>query len=160
KQDWRVWAALGLVLLVLVFLFLVIKKHGRDAFIFVILFGIGVCINLVLKEIIGRDRPTFDPLILEPYYSFPSGHAMNAFVFYFALVVYIYRFSRNFTFALTGLVVNTLIVLFIGISRVYLGVHYVSDVLAGFVAGLWWVATALVIDKTLFVFWRRKRNST
>lgn len=149
-----------LIILVMIFLLLVIKKHGRAALVFVLIFSVGVGVNLLLKEAIGRARPTLDPLIVENFYSFPSGHAMNAFVFYTTLVLYVYRFSRSFRLTILSLVINWTIVLLVGVSRVYLGVHYVSDIFAGLIAGLWWIATALVIEKTLFIFWRRKRNTT
>jgi undecaprenyl-diphosphatase len=141
-----------LVLLVIVALILILKRHGRDALIFVLIVGVGIVLNLVLKEVIARARPDISPLIHEEFYSFPSGHAMNSFVFYGSVALYAYRHIKRRTVSLTVIVLCGMIVTMIGISRVYLGVHYPTDVIAGLIAGFWWVVTALIIEKSLYLY--------
>lgn len=89
-------------------------------------------INLIIKMIVHRNRPLDIGLIVETSYSFPSGHAMISMAFYGFLIYLIYHKVKNpgkkfFCCTLLGL-----IIIFIGFSRIYLGVHYTSDVLAGY----------------------------
>ena len=133
-------------------LYLLRKKYFHDAALFGFTFVTGVLLNLLLKHVIARARPDIEPLIHEIFYSFPSGHSMNAFVFYSLLAYLTYHFTKDRF--LTGVVsvICTGIILFIGISRVYLGVHYPSDVLAGYLAGAGWFLTVLVIDRTIVAY--------
>ena len=93
-------------------------------------------INQVLKFIVQRPRPTDFKLIDESGYSFPSGHAMISVAFYGYLIFLIYKYIKNkiIKFLLISLLV--ILIIIIGISRIYLGVHYTSDVLAGFLISL------------------------
>jgi len=135
-----------------IFFVLLIKKHKHEAVLFSLAFFTGFVINVVLKEYFARARPDISPLSLEILASFPSGHAMNSFVFYSFLVLLIHRlFKRKITTWAFG-VVFSILVLLIGASRIYLGVHYPSDVVAGFVAAFFWAVTVLVIEKTLLIF--------
>ena len=143
-----------LVLLALVSLLLVLKRHGRDAVVFVLIVGIGIAINLFMKELIARARPDIAPLVYEKLYSFPSGHAMNAFVFYSSVALYMYRNSARKILTRITTAMCILIIILIGISRIYLGVHYPTDVLAGLIGGFWWVVTALVVEKSLHLYTR------
>lgn len=149
-----------LILLVGIFLFSIVKKHKREAFRVMLVVLLGVIINLILKEIIGRERPTASPLMLEPLYSFPSGHSMNAFVFYSMLVLYVRRVSRSWRLTAISASVNGCIIVLIGLSRVYLGVHYLTDVLAGFLAGFCWITIALVVEKSAALLSMRRKNTT
>lgn len=144
-----IWLTIASVALML---FLILKKYYRAALIFIFTFSTGVLLNLLLKHIIARARPEIEPLLEEIFYSYPSGHSMNAFIFY-ALVAYLtYHISRNLPVSLGVVFVSSILILSIGISRIYLGVHYPSDVLAGFLGGTVWFLTVLVITKTLTVF--------
>ncbi len=93
-------------------------------------------INQVLKFIVQRPRPTDFKLIDESGYSFPSGHAMISVAFYGYLIFLIYKYIKNkiIKFLLISLLV--ILIIIIGVSRIYLGVHYTSDVLAGFLISL------------------------
>ena len=123
------------------------KKHKKDAlnFAFILLFGI--ILNLILKDMFQRPRPDVAPLVYESTYSFPSGHAMNSFVFYTTLVYFIFRKYRNKKIFLNFTIICGLLILAIGVSRIYLGVHYPSDVIAGFAAGLLWFTCVLIFEK-------------
>ena len=142
-------AGYTIVALLLFVLFLIFRHHQKEAIIFIILMIMGIGINLGLKSNISRPRPAIAPLISENTYSFPSAHAMNSFVFYFALCFYIYHFTGNKKISFIFVLVAILLVLMIGFSRVYLGVHYPSDVLAGYLIGFFWLTVIYVIEKTL-----------
>lgn len=131
---------------------LIIKKYKREAiFLFLTISG-GYVINLSLKYLLKIPRPTIDPIYIEKFYSFPSGHAMNAFIFYAALAYLTYHFTKNRTLSIFSTVIAGTLIFLIGFSRIYLGVHYPSDVIAGFIAGFWWVVTTIVLDKTLVFY--------
>jgi membrane-associated phospholipid phosphatase len=110
----------------------------------VIAAGGSVMLLLLLKALIARPRPYVEhPLLLETYYSFPSGHAMEAVVLYGMLAYFAMLALRPWQ-ARTAVVFGTsLLVLLIGFSRIYLGVHYFSDVVAGFAAGGVWLSICI-----------------
>ena len=101
-------------------------------------------LNLLLKNLFARPRPSFeDSLLLETTYSFPSGHAMESLVAY-GMVAYFAVLALRSWRARAAVVFGTaLLVLLIGFSRMYLGVHYFSDVLAGFAAGGVWLSALI-----------------
>ena len=98
-----------------------------------------VGLNYVLKEVVQRPRPEGFRLVAESGYSFPSGHSMVSMAFYGLLIWMVWHYEKNrllrflFVLALTGIIV------LVGVSRIYLGVHYASDVLAGFAVALVWI---------------------
>ncbi|MFA5025923.1 MAG: phosphatase PAP2 family protein [Candidatus Shapirobacteria bacterium] len=134
---------------ILVVILLIWEKHKREALAFTIILVMGVILNLILKEVIQRSRPEIMPLVIETSYSFPSGHAMNSSVFYLAMAFYVYHFTRKKKLSLIITVMAMTLMLLIGFSRVYLGVHYPSDVVAGYVVGTWWLITAILISKSV-----------
>ncbi|MBP9719189.1 MAG: phosphatase PAP2 family protein [Candidatus Levybacteria bacterium] len=140
-----------LALAIITTILLLWKKHRKDAIMFSFIFFSAVGLNLILKEIFQRPRPD-EPLIIESLYSFPSGHAMNSFVFYAALTYFVFRHMKNRKLGMLFSFLAGLLVLLIGISRVYLGVHYASDVIAGFLAGLCWMGVVILIEKTVLFF--------
>ena len=103
-------------------------------------------LNSFLKNWISRPRPDTDLHLVEATsFSYPSGHAMSAMAFYGFLVYLTFKFIRP-VWAKTFLVLLlTSLILAIGSSRVYLGVHYPSDVAAGFVAGATWLILCLLL---------------
>ena len=139
---------------IIIYLF---KKRRRDALIYSFILYTGVILNVVLKEIFQRPRPHHLPLISEDFYSFPSGHAMNSFVFFAAFSYFILRETSNKKITIIVSTISILLVLLIGISRIYLGVHYPSDVIAGYIAGFIWFLSAILLDKT--VIFERLRKS-
>lgn len=137
-----------LAIAVLIVIFFVWEKHKREALAFAIILVMGLGINVSLKQMIQRSRPTMSPLVVEKSYSFPSGHAMNSSVFYLAISFYTYHFTRKKKLSLMATAVAIVLILLIGFSRVYLGVHYPSDVVAGYIVGVWWLITAILISKS------------
>lgn len=102
--------------------------------------GGAVLINQVLKSLVHRPRPEGFRLIDETGYSFPSGHSMVAMAFYGFLVYLIWHYEKDNVKRWLWCCCLSLTIVGIGVSRVYLGVHYASDVLAGFLISLAWLA--------------------
>ena len=137
---------------VVILLFLLYKNHRKEAVLFSLIVLMGAIINSLLKIIIQRPRPTFLPLIIEKDYSFPSGHSMDSFVFFITVAYFAYHFTRNKKLSTIISIVCIILIILIGISRIYLGVHYPSDVLGGYIAGLLWFLTIIVLDRTFTLF--------
>ena len=93
---------------------------------------VATVLNLVLKNIVQRPRPTEYRMINETGYSFPSGHSMVSMAFYGFLIYLIYKQVENKKVKWGLIIALSILIVTIGISRIYLGVHYTSDVLAGF----------------------------
>ena len=93
-------------------------------------------LSQALKIIIQRPRPTEYRIINETGYSFPSGHSMVSMAFYGFLIYLIYKNIKNKYLKISLIVILSLLIVMIGISRIYLGVHYTSDVCAGFLVSL------------------------
>ena len=93
-------------------------------------------LNQIFKFILQRPRPTENRIINENGYSFPSGHSMISMAFYGYLIYLIYKYVKNKYIKWISIVVLSLLICTIGISRIYLGVHYTSDVLGGFLISI------------------------
>ena len=106
--------------------------------------------NQLLKRIVERPRPEGFRIVEELGYSFPSGHSMVSMAFYGLFIYFIYKKVKNKYIKWTSISVLTLLIALIGISRVYLGVHYASDVLAGFLLSISYLGLFTHIIKTSF----------
>lgn len=93
-------------------------------------------LNQLLKAILQRPRPTEYRIVEETGYSFPSGHSMVSMAFYGYLIYLIYKYVKNKYIKWISIVLLSILVCSIGISRIYLGVHYTSDVLGGFLISM------------------------
>ena len=126
-----------------------------------VLAGVGAeIITVGLKHGFQRDRPFFsDPLATESSYSFPSGHASVSLAVYGTLGFIAARHlgSRRAQFAV--LAGTTVLVLLIGFSRLYLGVHFLSDVIAGYSLGIAWVALCVVLLQLRLRLKERRQTS-
>lgn len=94
--------------------------------------GIVTILNQIIKFIMQRPRPTEFRIIEETGYSFPSGHSMVSLAFYGYLIYLIYKYINNKHLKRTLIIILSVLICIIGVSRIYLGVHYTSDVLGGF----------------------------
>ena len=118
-----------------IILFILIKNKKIGVSIFSNL-AIITALNQLLKNILQRPRPTEYRIIEETGYSFPSGHSMISMAFYGYLIYLIYKYVKNKYVKWTSMVLLSLLICSIGISRIYLGVHYTSDVLGGFLISI------------------------
>lgn len=135
-----------IIFLLLLFLFLVYKKRFQKLFILVFSLSAGLLSEVIIKNIIGRARPT-NSLINITRHSFPSGHATIAIIF-FILLIYCFKDDiKNKLLKVIFIFFNVVLFLFIGFSRIYLDVHWFSDVLAGFSLGLFWLSFFILIFK-------------
>ena len=92
--------------------------------------------NLLLKNIIRRNRPVGYRLVEETGFSFPSGHSMASKAFYGLIIYLVFKYVKNKYAKIALCTFLSILIVAIGISRIYLGVHYASDVLAGFMISL------------------------
>ncbi len=127
-----------------ILLLLVLRRKYKAALIVGAAVGGAAILNLVLKFIFERARPDlWDQLIMETSYSFPSGHAMISSALGIAIIIAFW----NTRYRLVTLILSTLYILIIGFSRLYLGVHYPTDILAGWlVTGAWLVIIMVIVD--------------
>jgi membrane-associated phospholipid phosphatase len=110
----------------------------------------GMLLNLVLKHIFQRQRPTLDdPLLTLATYSFPSGHTVGATLFYGVLACYLVRRTRTWPRRASIVAAAVLMVMLVALSRMYLGVHYLSDVIAAALEGGAWLAVCITAVSTL-----------
>lgn len=112
--------------------------------------------NVVLKKVINRARPDLEHLVAVSTLSYPSGHAMSAAAFYGFLMYLSFRLSGSFWFKVLSFIVLGALIFLIGLSRVYLGVHYPSDVIAGFVGGMIWVTFCVVLFNIIDLYRQRE----
>jgi membrane-associated phospholipid phosphatase len=148
----------GVGLGIIVFLVYREKNWQPRVAVWVIALLGGQLLNLALKAWFARPRPVFDnPIATAAFYSFPSGHAMMSIITYglaaYFLIVNTQRRSRK----LLILTITVLIVALVGLSRLYLGVHYLSDVGAGYAAGGVWLITCITALDFLKFRENRKR---
>lgn len=106
--------------------------------------GGGALLNLALKNLIHRPRPDYDQALVYAWgYSFPSGHTMGAVLFYGFIAVMVAAHAPRWRWRLLAPPLALLPIVSIGLSRVYLGAHYLSDVTAAAAAGVAWLALCL-----------------
>jgi undecaprenyl-diphosphatase len=134
---------------------LIWRRHRHEALFLAVSMAGSLVLNQSLKLIFQRPRPQLAWAHVQPEYSFPSGHAMNSIVFYVAvaLIAWILWGRRV---GLIATVLAIVLALLIGTSRIYLGYHYFTDVLGGFLAGAaWLIIVAAALDGGLWLSrWR------
>jgi membrane-associated phospholipid phosphatase len=141
--------------IVLVIYFLIKKHRWYSIKVPVVAIG-GVLLMFVLKALFNRPRPLIP--LLEPVkgLSFPSGHAMMSVSFYGLLIVLVWENTQNRVLKWGLTIFLVLFILFIGFSRIYLRLHYFSDVIAGFSAGIIWLTVSIWTVRRIERFSRRK----
>lgn len=108
-------------------------------------------LNVGIKALVQRPRPEGFRLVAETGFSFPSGHSMAAMAFFGLVVWLVWHYERDRHKRAVLTCAFGFLILMIGISRIYLGVHYASDVLGGFCAALIWLAFYTRIAVPLFL---------
>ncbi|MDO6473278.1 phosphatase PAP2 family protein [Maribacter sp. 1_MG-2023] len=108
--------------------------------------------NMVLKRFIDRARPGIEHLISVETLSYPSGHAMSAMAFYGFLIFLVTKFNIQKVMKYVLMITLITIILSIGISRVYLEVHFPSDIAGGFIAGFIWVVFCVLVFDLIELF--------
>jgi undecaprenyl-diphosphatase len=110
--------------------------------------------NLILKQIINRARPVVEHLVTVETLSYPSGHAMMAMAFYGILIYLLWQFPWNKLLKYFLTIILVTLILSIGFSRIYLGVHFPSDIAGGYIAGFIWVIFCIIIFNLIRIFRR------
>ena len=138
----EVWAMVCLSLLLIAYLML--KRLNIEALFFAIAMGLSSTLNPLLKNIFDRERPTLLRLIDISGFSFPSGHAMGSAAFFGSAMYIANRTMKGRSKAfMVGL--SALFIIMISTSRVYLGVHYPTDTIAGIIGGAFCVILSTLI---------------
>jgi membrane-associated phospholipid phosphatase len=123
--------------------YLVPQRRGREAALLAVTLVGAQLLTWILKAIFERPRPAFeDPVATASWFSFPSGHALSSIAVYGA-IAYVFVGHVRSPRARAAVAALALLVALIGFSRLYLGVHYLTDVLAGWSAGLAWLLLAI-----------------
>lgn len=125
-------------------------------------YSIAICINLIfsasvnyiIKLIVERPRPSVLRLTEEIGYSFPSGHSMTSLAFYGFIIYLLFKYQKDKNKRNIITVLLTILIILIGFSRIYLGVHYLSDVLGGFLLG----GIYLILYTEMFETVSKKQN--
>ncbi|MBC8031242.1 MAG: phosphatase PAP2 family protein [Pyrinomonadaceae bacterium] len=116
----------------------------------------GMGLNRLLKYTFQRPRPYFDdPILSLTGYSFPSGHTMTATVLYAVLAAYLVAHTKRLGWRVVIVLAASVLIATVGFSRIYLGAHYLSDVLGALAEGLAWLSLCLT---TVYTVWRLRNQ--
>lgn len=130
--------------------YLVVHSRWHSLVAGVLAFGIGVLLNQALKEWFSRPRPAFDDWVPpQAGYGFPSGHAMLAMIGWGMFTYLVFGRQPNRRLLQAAGVAALLVILIVGLSRLVLSAHFLSDVLGGWAAGAIWLLTCIAIHETL-----------
>ena len=132
-----------IILILLSLVILLICKDKKMGLIIMINLLVSILLNIIFKGIIQRDRPLEDFLITESGYSFPSGHSMVSMAYYGLIIYFIYKKVEDKRVRNVLMILIGLLILAIGFSRIYLGVHFASDVIGGFLISIIYLVCAI-----------------
>lgn len=136
-------------------------RHRSWRFIVQTLFvlSLSTLCNVVLKRVINRARPAAEHLVSVNTLSYPSGHSMSAMAFYGFLIYLCFQMNMHRVARVLLVILLIFTILSIGLSRIYLGVHFPSDVAAGYIGGFIWIAFCVVIFNVIDLLRSRRGNS-
>ena len=137
--------AIFVIAIVVMVILYVVLHHRSELVFFAIVVSLSGIFNGMLKDVFQRARPDLHRLIEIGGYSFPSGHAMGAMTVYGALAFLLWRHTSTHRGRTILIILSVIMIFMIGISRVYLGVHYPSDILGGYFASIVWLTIAIWI---------------
>ena len=126
----------AIFLIVLTITLIILIKNKKIGLSILTNLAVITILNQILKRILQRPRPTEYRIVEETGYSFPSGHSMVSMAFYGYLIYLIYKYVKNKYLKWTLITLLSFLIVSIGISRIYLGVHYTSDVIGGFLISI------------------------
>jgi undecaprenyl-diphosphatase len=148
------------VIVAAVAVMLLVRKERASAIFVMVTAATGALLNTALKMIFVRARPDVaTALAVARWYSYPSGHAMASFITFGALAYLALRQPWPWRARSAGLAIALTMVVLVGVSRVYLGVHWASDIAGGWSAGIVWLVTALVAFEMLLRLRQRRRGA-
>ncbi|MCK6462306.1 MAG: phosphatase PAP2 family protein [Candidatus Pacebacteria bacterium] len=136
--EWSIVLAVAII----VALVLITKGKKVYALTLALITFLSIGSVFILKYAIQRPRP-IDGIIDETSFSFPSLHAVLSVAFYGLIIYFLWERFKSPRFRFFKILFGLVLVLFIGFSRVYLGVHYLSDVLGGYLLGLFWLTAGI-----------------
>lgn len=140
---------------VLAIVLLLSRGLRTQALLLTVAIGGSVALNGIMKVIFQRPRPQLPWAHVLPDFSFPSGHSMNSFVFYLAVALIVWStFGRRI--GVMAVVAAVAVAIAVGFSRIYLGYHYLSDVVGGFAAGLAWLLVVALAFEVVPRTWARR----
>lgn len=140
--------AVLVIILIAVSGFMALQKNYRFALLTLLTSGLGVLLTILLKNLLQRERPDFLPKLVEvSTHSYPSGHTMMSAVVYLTLAAIVAFQQEQKRTKFYSIFMGLLLTFLVGISRIYLGAHYPSDVFAGWAVGLAWAASCWLIVK-------------
>lgn len=132
-------------ILAIVCLVLLLRRRRNWAAYLAITCGIGALLNIELKAYFARARPELAQALRNAHgYSFPSGHAMGSTIVFGAFAYLAFRALHRWRWRSAAVALALTLIVSIAASRIYLGVHWISDVAAGVAAGVVWLTTATV----------------
>lgn len=145
--------SIAILFLTVLFVLIYGKKYIDAIWLSMGVIIIAVIANPLLKLFFTRERPLLQHLVVETSYSFPSGHATASMIFYGSLILLVPLFvqTKAWCISLQGLL--ALFILFIGISRIYLGVHFPSDILGGYCESLTWLLFTYPLYRKQRLIW-------
>lgn len=138
---------------IMIFLYFVLR-HRLEIILFIVIVAGAALLNPLLKLAFQRERPDLYRLAEATGYSFPSGHSMEAFALYAALAFLLWKHIPKRPGRTTVILLSAFMIVTIGISRIYLGVHYPSDVAGGYLAGCIWFSWSI----WCFQWYKERRN--
>lgn len=126
--------------------YLLLEAKYRDALVVFITSASGDLVNHAIKNVFSRARPTVVPHLRDAFASsFPSGHSMESAIVYLTLAAVVMRIVKGRITKAYCLGLAILITFLVGVSRVFLGVHYPTDVIGGWIIGLFWASLCWLV---------------
>lgn len=131
-------------LTILLSLFLLYKKQYKNLLILISSVLIGFILEIIIKSTLHKTRP-IDAIIDFTRFSFPSGHALMSLIFYSIFILYIKDYIKNKILKISFIILNIILIILIGLSRIYLNFHWFSDVIGGYMIGIYILSLVLMI---------------